>query len=242
MFLWRLGLRLHRGLEPGEEKLVKPLPWSHTALDDFTNCPRAYHAKRVVKSVKEEPTEALLWGNRVHKAFELRLLQGTSLPAELAMHDTYLKGLSGLPGVALTEQQIALDRSLQPCAWFGERVWFRGVIDYIKLNEPKALVVDYKTGKMHNKFGQLKLFALYVFAQHRLVDEVEVRYYWTQTHTATKAVYTRDQIPRLWAEFTPQLKQYADAFRTDTWQPRQSGLCNGWCPVQSCEFWKPRRV
>jgi hypothetical protein len=40
----------------------------------------------------------------------------------------------------------------------------------------------------------------------------------------------------------PDLKQYATAFKTDVWQPRQSGLCNGWCPVTECEFWKPKRT
>ena len=35
--------------------------------------------------------------------------------------------------------------------------------------------------------------------------------------------------------------QYAQAFKTDTWQPRPSGLCNGWCPVKTCEFWQPKR-
>ena len=51
----------------------------------------------------------------------------------------------------------------------------------------------------------------------------------------------RDQIDQLWAPFIGDLKQYMQAFREDIWQPRQSGLCNGWCPVTDCEFWKPKR-
>jgi len=49
-----------------------PLPWSPSALDDFVNCPKSYHEKRVLKSVKDVQGEEAIWGVRVHKAFELR--------------------------------------------------------------------------------------------------------------------------------------------------------------------------
>jgi hypothetical protein len=51
----------------------------------------------------------------------------------------------------------------------------------------------------------------------------------------------RDQIGAVWGEFLPNLKQYAQAFKEDIWQPRQSGLCGGYCPVTDCEFWRPKR-
>lgn len=219
---------------------MKPLPWSHSSLSDFNNCPRAFYEKRVAKSVKEERTEALIWGERVHKAFEDRLKSGVVLPAELQDHEGYLTRLQRRPGTSATEQKIALDRTFRPCSFFAPTVWFRGVIDYQKLDGTKALLVDYKTGKPHSKFQQLKLFALYSFMQNPLLEEVSVVYYWTTTKTETGEDYTRDQMPELWQEFIPSLKQYAEAFKTNTWQPRQSGLC-GWCPVTGCEFWRPRR-
>lgn len=221
--------------------MPKPLPWSHTALDDFVNCPRAYHAKRVAKTVKEEPSEAMLWGNEVHKHFEDRQQYGKPLPDELAIHEGYMSKLEQLPGEGFTERKIAMNRKGQPCGFFDKDVWFRGVIDYTKVKTDAALVVDYKTGKQHSKFGQLKLFALHTFAEYPSIVRVEVKFYWTQTQATTGEVYTRDMIPQLWSEFTPNLRQYAQAFKEDVWQPRQSGLCNGWCPVTDCEFWKPKR-
>lgn len=221
---------------------MTPLPWSHTALDDFKNCPQSFYQKRVLKAYKEDPSEQLLWGNRVHKAFENRVVAGTALPPELEAHEPLFQSLGTTRGITFAEQKIALNRQLRPCSFFAKDVWFRGVIDYRKTNEPKALVVDYKTGKVHSKFDQLKLFAIWVFAQHPLVEEITTKYYWVNARLMTGETYTRDQIPALWATFIPDLKQYAEAFQTDTWQRRPSGLCNGWCPVQSCEFWKPRRV
>lgn len=218
-----------------------PKPWSHSALDDFKNCPRSYYEKRIAKSVVETKGEATIWGEEVHKHFEDRLIDGVVLPPALEMHESFLMRLTQLPGTLSVEQRIALDRQAQPCAFFGDNVWFRGVIDVKVVHADTALLVDHKTGKHHTKFGQLKLFALHTFAAHPEVNTVRCEFYWTQTMTKNGETYTRDMIPKLWAGFLPDLRQYAQAFKTDTWQPRQSGLCNGWCPVTDCEFWKPKR-
>lgn len=221
---------------------MTPLPWSHTALDDFVNCPRAFHAKRVIKIIKEEKTEAMIWGEWVHKQFENRQAHSTPLPPELAEHEEYMLRLENMSGEAFTERKIALNRKAEPCGFFDKDVWYRGVIDYTKIAGNTALVVDYKTGKMHSKYQQLKSFALSTFAMFPEVFRVDVRYYWTKTKQATGEQYTRVMIPQLWQVFTPDLKQYVEAFKTDTWQPRPSGLCHGWCPVTDCEFWKPKRT
>lgn len=220
---------------------MKPKAWSFSALDTFKNCPRQYEAKYVSKTVQEEKSEQMLWGERVHKAFELRQLDGTTLPAGLEQHEEYMRKLEALPGIHNVEQKIALDRKRQPCNFFASDVWFRGIIDYIKVDSATAYLVDYKTGKPHQKMDQLMLFALHTFALYPDVNRVSVRFYWTQTLTETRAAYTRDESSALWAKFIPDLRQYAEAFKTNTWQPRQSGLCNGWCLVKECEFWKARR-
>lgn len=220
---------------------MQPKPWSHSALEDFKNCPRAYYEKKVAKSVVETKGEATVWGEVVHKHFEDRLADGVVLPVEVEMHEGFLARLEALPGQLYVEQKIALDRNAQPCEFFGDNVWFRGVIDVKKVNGDQALLVDHKTGKHHQKFGQLKLFALHTFAMHPEVMNIRAEYYWTQTLTKNGESYARADIPQLWAGFIPDLKQFAAAFKTDTWQPRQSGLCRGWCPVTSCEFWSPKR-
>jgi hypothetical protein len=220
---------------------MQPMPWSHSRLEDFKNCPRAFYEKQVAKSVVETKGEATIWGEVVHKHFEDRLVDGVVLPPELEVHEPFLARLQAMPGTLSVEQRIALDRAGQPCEFFGDNVWFRGVIDVKIVQGSHALLLDHKTGKHHNTFGQLKLFALHTFAAHPEVETVRCEYYWTQTMTKNGEGYARADIPKLWAGFIPDLKQYADAFKTDTWQPRQSGLCRGWCPVETCEFWSPKR-
>lgn len=219
---------------------MKPRPWSHSSLTDFVNCPRSYHRKRILRDVVEEESEALIWGSRVHKAFEDYIETGVELPPELVQHKDYLDGLASSPGAIRTERKIALGRDMQPCEFFGKDVWFRGVIDLSIVDGDSALLIDYKTGKPHSKFEQLQLFALFTFIENPSVETVTVRYYWTQTRRSTEQRYVRDEMGDLWKPFIPNLRQYVEAYKTDTWQPRPSGLC-GWCPVTDCEFWRPRR-
>jgi len=105
----------------------------------------------------------------------------------------------------------------------------------------KHRIVTHNTGKMHAKFKQLKLFALHTFIARPQIREVKVEFYWTQTKSTNGQTYTRDQQNTLWSDFVGPLRQYAEAFQTNTWQPRPSGLCNGWCPVKDCEHWRPKR-
>ncbi|MDQ3023438.1 MAG: PD-(D/E)XK nuclease family protein [bacterium] len=221
--------------------MTKPKPWSHSALSQFKNCPRQYHEVRIAKSVVETKGEATIWGEEVHKHFEDRMVDGVVLPMILETHEPFLKRFETLPGHHTYEEKIALNTAGRPCEFFAPDVWYRGVIDAKVVHEDVAILIDYKTGKHHTKFQQLKLFALHTFAAHPQVDIVRAEYYWTQTKTKNGVSYTRDQIPAYWQEFIPDLKQYAQAFRDDLWQPRQSGLCNGWCPVETCEFWRPKR-
>lgn len=221
---------------------MTPKPWSHSALEQFKNCPRQYHEVRIAKSVTETKGEATIWGEQVHKHFEDYLTDGVVLPPELSAHEPFLNRLLDLPhDHRFVEQRIALNRTATPCEFFGDDVWFRGVIDFGIVHGDFARIIDFKTGKHHTKFGQLKLFALHTFAAYPEVQSVRCEYYWTQTLTLNGQTYIREQIPSLWASFIPDLKQYAEAFRTDTWQPRPSGLCNGWCCVTDCEFWRPKR-
>ena len=218
-----------------------PKAWSYTALEDFINCPKSYYEKRIAKSVVEAESEQMRWGNYVHKQFETHLRDNTPLDPQLDSHQKFLTLLRELPGTPSYERKVAFDRAVQPCTYFAPAVWWRGIIDFTVVNGTTARIVDYKTGKKHEKFQQLKLFALHTFAANPQVNQVAVQFYWTQAHITSTEFYTRDQIPWLWSWFIPHLKQYREAFATNVWQPRPSGLCNGWCPVTTCQFWKPKR-
>ena len=220
--------------------MPKPLPWSPSALDTFVNCPSQYHHKYVLKDLPEEVrTEQQIHGEDVHKHFEDRQCVGKPLPDFLAEHEPFMVWLENLPGSSVTEQKIALTHDLLPVswAWRKDEIWYRGIIDYIKLckEKQKAWIVDYKTGRPHQKFRQLVSYVLYAFILYPYIDTINARFYWTKDGTSTYKVYRRDEMDLLWAELVGDLQQYAKAFKTNTWQERPSGLCKRHCPVLGCK-------
>lgn len=224
--------------------MAKPKPWSHTALDAFVNCPFAYHQKYVLKNVVVTETPEMTWGKRVHKDLELRITEGKKLPLDLQEHEPFMAQLEGIGGVLNAEEKIALNTKLEPCGQWDADVFYRGVVDASVVTNDRALIIDYKTGKPHNKPQQLITFALWTFAKYHFVNKVMASYYWTKTKDDTTFKYTREQVPELWDTLVPNLKQYKEAFKTDVWQKRPSGLCNGWCDVDKkhCEHWRPKRA
>lgn len=241
--------------------MTAPLPWSHSAMSDFLNCPKQYYHKRVAKDVQDTQGEAALWGDQVHKFFEASILaaygeeveadiiwstlrlQGLDPTESFEVYRPYLDAVLALPhDTILPERQYAINRALTPCDWTAPDVWCRGIIDVLLLKGDKAYALDWKTGKRKPDSKQLKLFALLVFIHHPETNSVKTGFVWLQTGETDYETYTRAQEAELWQEFLPDLARYTAAFRQDMWTPRKSGLCRGWCPVTTCEFWEPKRL
>jgi hypothetical protein len=151
--------------------------------------------------------------------------------------------LDAKPGILWTELKINLDRHARPINdAFDQLIWFRGGIDWLKVEAPNACVVDYKTGKKHEKWKQLAMYAIWTFLMFPDVDLVDARFYWTTDMTEGRKVWSRADIPELWAYFLGDLRQYVEAFKAEVWQPRPSGLCKpnragtfAGCPVITCQ-------
>jgi PD-(D/E)XK nuclease superfamily len=220
---------------------MEPLPWSHSALTDYKNCQRMYYHKRVAKDVTDPPNEAGLYGDYVHKSFEAYLRDHTKLPSDLLPYKAYLDALRQGPGEMFVECKYAITKEGQPCDFKADDVWCRAIIDWLRIDGKKARLLDHKTGKRKFDTRQIKLNALLVFMHHPQVLTIKAGYMWLKDTKLDKHVYTRREMPELWNEFLADIKQYEHSFHTMTFGPRPSGLCNGWCPVTNCEFWKPKR-
>lgn len=220
------------------------IPWSPSTLDTFVNCPHQFYETKIAKNFIPEKDADQLWGTYVHKKFQERQEHRLALPQDLQNHEAFMMKLEATPGIHFCEKQMALDRQLKPCYFFDNKNCFcRGVLDWQKVDEPSrtAWLCDYKTGKYHEKFKQLALYAIFTFNEFPFVDKVIAAFYWTQTMATNKREWTRADIATLWDMFIPDLRQYKEAFNGNVWQKRPSGLCKGWCPVANCEHYQPKR-
>jgi len=214
---------------------MKPLAHSHSSIKDYENCALAYYHKRILKDVPDVKGDAAIWGERVHKDFELRVTEGKPLPDHLQHFEPHLNKLLGLD--TKCEWKLALNSELKPTEWFAPDAWLRCVIDlYARVRDNTAVIIDYKTGKRKDDFDQLKLCALMVFAHAPDVNEVRTAFFWTQAQAMDTATYWRAEANTLWTEVITKIKRIHRSVDSDNWPARPSGLC-GWCGYQpKCNY------
>lgn len=220
---------------------MKPIPVAFSLLERFVNCPKQFHDVKVSHEFEDPPNESSLWGDRVHTGFKEYLQSGgtITLPDELATYKGYLDNILRQPGQMYVEEKMAVDTSLNPCDFFRKDCFLRGVVDVMHIKGDRASALDHKTGKRKTSY-QMKMMALLIFLIHKQVNTCRVAFMWLKTGEPDSDTFTRDDIPKLWEAIIDDIKQYKQAFERDIWQPRQSGLCHGWCPVKTCQYWKPR--
>jgi hypothetical protein len=212
--------------------------WTFSQLEKFETCPKQFYHVRVAKDIVESQTEATLWGSKVHTAMEDRIRDGTPLPEGMEQWEGFAKQICAMPGEKLAEEKMALDKSFQPAEW--DNAWTRGIADMLIVHGNKAATLDYKTGK-RKLTHQLMLYAAYTFAYYPEVETVTTGFVWLRDKKIDRETFTRADIPTIWGTFLPKVRKLEAAYEKDKWMARPSGLCNGWCPVKSCEFYKDKR-
>ncbi len=219
-------------------KPQKPFAWSYSSLTGFETCPYRHYRTKVLKDVSDPPGEAAMWGQRVHKALELRVGSGTPLPESLVNYEPYAAKFASAPGQVLVEHQITLNKSLRPTTWFGKDAWCRGVIDVAVVKDGKAVVADYKTGKRKPDNDQLNLFAALGFIQFPEVQRIDTMFIWLKDKKVDTTSFTRANVLDIWSSFLPRVKRMEKAYTggEDAHQKKPSGLCRSWCPVKDCEY------
>lgn len=215
---------------------------SHTSLSCFVACPRQYEARYVTKEVAFEQGEAAKWGDDVHKALEAYVRDGKPLPSNVAMYQKWADAIRLRAGVKVIEGAFGIKRDLTPCGFSDPDAWLRAKIDVLILRDGAADIIDYKTGKRKDDPTQLRRYSLLVFAKYPEIDTIKAGYLWLKDGLLPQpVVFYRHQIDDMLAIENKLYEQLEASYTTGCFQPKPSGLCNGWCPVTRCEFWKPKR-
>lgn len=114
-------------------------PWTASLLDNFVSCPHKYYRLRVLRDIKDfPPSEQILWGRKLHKAFEDAVNYGDPLPKECETWQTLVDKIKAIPGEKLPEYRFSIDDSFQPCSW--SSAWSRGAADLVIKNGKQAII------------------------------------------------------------------------------------------------------
>ena len=207
-------------------------PWSHTHLSTYDICPKQYYHKFIAKDLPREKTEQMTWGIAVHEGFEQRLKHKRPLPAEMTKYEKYAAALENLP--IHVEANLGIRQDGTACDFFAKDVWGRGKADVAVIYPPRALIVDWKTGKRREDASELETLAVLLKARFQEVTTFKGSYVWLQDmamgqeHDVSATDKTLERVRRQQAEMQHNLD-------TEFWPEKQGPLC-GWCPVISCRF------
>lgn len=222
------------------------MAWSYSSIKTFEQCPKKYHHTRVLKDVKDEGSEAMFYGNEVHKAAEECVKNGTPIPAKFSYMQDILDALIKIEGDKHCELKLGLrwgPEVHEACGFFDEGVWWRGIVDLLIVNGDKAWMVDYKTGK-NAKYAdtkQLDLLAAATFAHFPKVQRIKSALAYVVSNEFIRKVHVREEQRQYAGVFTDQLTRLDAAHQTDVWNANPTPLC-GWCPVTICPHHRKRFV
>jgi len=219
--------------------------WSYSSIKTFDQCPKKYFHLKIVKDVKDIPGEAADYGTAVHEAAELFIKDGTPIPEKFAYMRPIMEPLAAKKGTKHTELRLGVrktDTGYESTTFFAKDVWWRGIVDLLIVNGKTAYMIDYKTGKSakYADMKQLDLMAGAIFVHYPEVQKIKSALAFVVSNEFPKKVHVREKLDQYFNVFNDQLDQLESAIDNGIWNAKTSPLC-GWCPVKSCEHYKPPR-
>ena len=208
---------------------------SFSSISYFESCPRKYHQVKITKAFKEKPYQATELGLILHSAFERTIMTGARLPDGLIQYQPEIDALVKLPGIKQCEMKLAVAPNCSTCDYWDKGAALRGAADFIHIDGDKALVVDFKTGKVNPKPDQLHVLALMLMQKYPHIKTVRGVLMFVEHKVLHTETYSSDALMPMWAYWVQKMKRINDCERTGIWPANQSGLCKAHCPVLSCE-------
>ena len=220
------------------------LTWSYSSLKTFSQCPKKYYHLKVAKDVKDKGSEATLYGEQVHKAAELFIKDGTPIPAAFNYMQPLLDQLGNIEGDKYCEMKLGVrktDDGYEPCEFFGPDVWWRGVSDLVIIRGDRAYSVDYNTNK-NAKYAdtkQLDAVAAAIFLHFPQVKYIKSALVFVVSNEFIHKEHYADKLDSYFGVFQKDLDRLSGAYDSGVWNASSGALC-GFCPVTTCEHFRPR--
>lgn len=217
---------------------------SHSTLKDFSSCPHKYYRTKVLKDVTVTYGDKKQgWGTLVHEALEYALKHGAPMPSNMVQYQPVVDKLKRFNPHVHSEIYLGVDREFNPAPY--KQAWLRCIIDtaVVVPTAPTAIITDFKTGKRWLEWQQHNIGALVMFANYAHVDKINASFQWLAEENPAKRVdsrvYHREDIPQLRAELVPLIERVEWSAGSKVYPKKEGPLC-AWCPVNTCEFWKPK--
>lgn len=217
---------------------MKETAWSLSRLQSSETCLKKFAAETIEKTVKPVSSFASEEGKRKHDMLQKYVEKRGHLPSDLTKFKPAIDHLIGM-GRCVAERAICIDNQMQEVPYYSKQAWCRGKIDLQVQYAPHAsLVVDWKFGRPSDSTDQLDLMATLLFTIDDSLQEIVGMYYWFRDgFHSNPCLYTRKDLPNLWAGYHLRVKKYQEAINSRQFPPSPSGLCKAHCNVTGCPYY-----
>lgn len=218
---------------------MKIPPWSYSAIKLFETCPLKYEAERVTKEIPYTESEATIYGTELHLAAEEYIRDGKPIDPRFKFIQPYLDKLNAYPGTKHCEMKLGVkkkDGRLEACDFYDPEVWFRGVADLVIIDNDRAWILDYKTGKnsRYADIRQLALMAAALFLKFEEIKKIKTALLFVKAEEFIRENFSKELGLSIFSELDGLLFHRESAYNNNTWNPRPNGLCRQWCKVTRC--------
>lgn len=219
--------------------------WSYSSLKTFQQCPKKYYHLKVAKDIKDEGSEATIYGKELHKAAEDYIKNDTPIPPQFAFIQDTVDALKKIPGEKHTEIELGVSNKggrLNPCGFYDKDAWYRGIADLLIVNGDEGYLVDYKSSKnaKYADLKQLDLLAGAVFAHFPKLKTLKSALIFIVSNEFINKEHSSMHKLAYFEHVRFDLERLEKALETDVWNAVAGPLC-GWCPVKTCHNYKERR-
>lgn len=217
----------------------RPFIGSYTILSTYKNCPHQMAHRYIWKTTKFIETKEMAWGDRVHEAFEYRVGGGKPLPLDMQDWEAFAKPFDGAG--AVVEQKLGITAEGRPTGFFDSGVWFRGKADCAVIKDDTAYIADWKTGgsKYEDPF-ELATNAVLLHAKNPQLRRIMGSYVWLKEGRMSQP-YDLSDTAATWNEMCKLMAEIMERKRSNEFEKKPSGLCKGWCSVETCEHWTAKK-
>jgi len=215
------------------------ITWSYSSLKTFEQCPKKYYHLRILKDVKDQGSDATLYGQELHKAAEDYVKNNVPLPPKFSFLQDIVDSIKAIPGAILCEVKLGVRKTetgYEPCGFFDKDVWWRGIGDVVILQNELAFSIDYKTSK-NSKYADLKqldALAAALFIHYPDVQKIKSALVFVVSNEFIHKEHFAELRDSYFAAFDPELDRLAAAQESGVWNANTGPLCK-FCPVITCE-------
>ena len=216
----------------------RPFVGTFTNLNSYKNCPHQFFRRYLLKDQPYVESPEMKWGNDVHSAFEHRVGSRKPLPETMRQWESFAAPFDGK--FPLVEQKLGVNAQGASVGFWDGSVWFRGKADLAIVKGETAYINDWKTGKSsYEDPFELATNALLLHAKHPSLKKIVGSYTWLKENRVSQ-MYDLSDTLSTWNEIRRLMEVIETDRKIGKFEKKRSGLC-GYCSVQDCEHWKPRK-